>query len=186
MNFVYYAIVSLIFIVLQTTVLPGSFFFSRCFDLIVLIVLHISLAYANPGVLAGMAVLGCIMDSISGGPLGLYISAYVWIFVLVQVCKGFVHSENIIFLFIVSGAAVLLENGFQVFAFMVQGGGGRVFIVGPGDNGAAGTLGSCRPSVSNGYPDTGPEGIPAFCGKPFRQGAGVQQIGGVRVDRKNT
>ncbi len=60
------------------------------------------------------------MDSISGTPFGLYMSAYLWICISVQIMKRFVHSGNIIFLPLISALSVFLENCFLVFFFFVR------------------------------------------------------------------
>jgi rod shape-determining protein MreD len=126
MRFLFYLIVSLMVIVFQTTLLPGFSFFGHLFDLTLVVVLSISLAFSSFWLLTGVFALGCVMDTLSGGPFGLFLSVYSWVFVLVQVCKRFVHSENIIFLFVISGGAVFLENGFQIFTFLAHGGDAAV------------------------------------------------------------
>lgn len=70
--------------------------------------------------LAVVFLFGCGMDSLSGAPLGLYTVAYLWIFIGVWGIKRFVHPGNLIFLPLISAAAVLLENGFLFFSFFVR------------------------------------------------------------------
>ncbi len=118
----FYCVVTTCFIVLQTTILPGFSFFNQCFDTLIVIVICISLCSFHPVLIPGIIFLGCIMDSISGGAFGLYISAYIWIYIIVQLLKRFVHSENILFLVAMSALAVLLENGFLFFSFIVKQG----------------------------------------------------------------
>ncbi len=60
------------------------------------------------------------MDSISGTPFGLYMSAYLWICILVQVMKRFVHPGNIVFVSVISAVSVLVENCFIIFFFFVR------------------------------------------------------------------
>ena len=50
------------------------------------------------------------MDNLSGGPFGLYITTYFWLFIIVKLVVKYVHiRDNILLLFIVA-AGVLMEN----------------------------------------------------------------------------
>ncbi len=124
MIFLYYAFLSIAFILFQTSVMPEYFLFNQSFDINIAIILCLSLVQVRSSVVLGITVLGCVMDSISGGPFGLYISAYLWIYIIVQIFKQFVHSENFIFILAISGIAVLLENIFLLFSFFIRQGSG--------------------------------------------------------------
>ncbi|MCP4114056.1 MAG: hypothetical protein GY737_01395 [Desulfobacteraceae bacterium] len=118
-RFFFYFCLSLVLIVVQTSILPGFSVFSQSFDLLFVIVLSLSLRFSHPGTGVAVFLLGCVMDSVSGGPFGLYISAYVWIYILVRSLKSLVHLENIVFLVCMSAVAVVVENAFLVFTFVV-------------------------------------------------------------------
>jgi len=118
-RFFFYFGLSLVLIVVQTSILPGFSAFSQSFDLLFVIVLSLSLRFSHPGTGVAVFLLGCAMDSVSGGPFGLYISAYVWIYILVRSLKSLVHLENIVFLVCMSAVAVVVENAFLVFTFVV-------------------------------------------------------------------
>ena len=66
------------------------------------------------------------MDSVSGGPFGLYLSAYVWIYIIVRSLKSLIHLENIVFLICMGAVAVVVENAFLIFSFLVRGGADAV------------------------------------------------------------
>lgn len=127
MTSLFYVILSLVLIILQTSLLPGLPFFYQSFDLLLVVVLSLSLRSAHPAACIGVIFLGCIMDSVSGGPFGLYLSSYVWIYIAVQMFKGVVHSENIVFLYVSSIVAVMIENGIALFSLAVQQ-GSEVFL----------------------------------------------------------
>lgn len=118
----FFVFLSLVLIILQTAVLPGFSWFVRFFDLLILNVLYLSLLFSSPFILAGVVLIGSIMDSLSGAPFGVYISVYVWLFLVVQKLKTFVHPASFVFLPIVSALAVLLENAFLIFSFFIQNG----------------------------------------------------------------
>ena len=50
------------------------------------------------------------MDSLSGGPFGLYLTVYVWLYILVRYLRQFLHVHNMILLTLVATAAVGLEG----------------------------------------------------------------------------
>lgn len=102
--------------------LPGFSWFVRIFDLLILNILYLSLLFSSPFILFGVVLIGSIMDSLSGAPFGVYISVYVWLFLIVQKLKTFVHPGSFVFLPIVSALAVLLENTFLIFSFFIQNG----------------------------------------------------------------
>ncbi|MBI9089753.1 MAG: rod shape-determining protein MreD [Desulfobacterium sp.] len=118
-RFFFYFGISLALTIVQTSILPGFSVFSQSFDLLFVIVLSLSLRFSHPAIGVAVFLLGCAMDSVSGGPFGLYISAYVWIYILVRSLKSLVHLENIVFLICMSAVAVVVENAFLVFTFVV-------------------------------------------------------------------
>jgi rod shape-determining protein MreD len=122
----FYFCLSLVLIIVQTSIHPCFSVFSQSFDLLFVIVLSLSLRFSHPGTGVAVFLLGCAMDSVSGGPFGLYISAYVWIYILVRSLKSLVHLENIVFLICMSAVAVVVENAFLVFTFVVGKGADAV------------------------------------------------------------
>lgn len=66
MNFFFLA-ATIGLIVFQTAVLPSFFWFSHCFDLLIIVVLYLSLAFSRAGAVFAIAGMGIVMDSISGG-----------------------------------------------------------------------------------------------------------------------
>lgn len=121
-RFFFYLLLTLIFIIVQTSILPTISFFSQTFDLLFVIVLSLSLRFSHPAAGIAIFLLGCVVDSVSGSPFGLYISAYIWTYILVRSLKPLVHLENIFFLVCMSAIAVVVENVFLLFTFVVRGG----------------------------------------------------------------
>ncbi len=126
-RFFFYLGISLVLTIVQTSILPGFSVFSQSFDLLFVIVLSLSLRFSHPGIGGAVFLLGCVMDSVSGGPFGLYISAYVWIYILVRSLKSLVHLENIVFLICMSAVAVVVENAFLIYTFVVGKGADAVY-----------------------------------------------------------
>ncbi len=124
----FYLCLFLVFFIVQTSTLHSFSVLGQAFDLMLVVVLSLSLKFSHVGTAAAVFLLGCAMDSVSGGPFGLYISAYVWIYILVRSLKFLVHMENIVFIVCMSAVAVVVENAFLVFVLVMGGGVDAVYF----------------------------------------------------------
>ena len=120
MTVLFYPILSLVLVILQTTLVPEIRCFTHCFDLLIVNVLYVSLFTSNGFLVLYMVVLGWIMDSLSGAPFGFYISCYVWIYVFVQILRHVIHAGNFIFIPVISVIAIFMEHGFLMFILLVK------------------------------------------------------------------
>ncbi len=139
-KFFFHAFLSLSIIVIQTSILPYIPLFSNCFDLLLIVILFLSLMYSYSAMVVVIVILGWCMDSISDAPLGLYTISYIWIFILVQFLKRFIHRGNIIFVPCISAFSVLMANGFLFFSFFVRYGGDAISVQDIVDAGKQGLL----------------------------------------------
>lgn len=122
MTFLFFIILSLLLIVLQTTVLPEISIIRNTFDLVIINILYLSLLFSHPWALAAVAVIGCIMDSLSGSPFGLFISSYIWMYILVQLMKPVFFSRSLFFLPAVTLFSVLIEYLFLLLSVFISSG----------------------------------------------------------------
>jgi hypothetical protein len=109
-DYVLYTLVCLFLIILQTAIFPHITLFANCYDLLIPFVLY--LAFFRPvveGVIVTL-VVAFIMDSLTGGPFGIFISIYFWFFVGTRWGMRYFHSGTTVFLPFVIGAGVLVEN----------------------------------------------------------------------------
>ncbi len=122
MNALFFILVSLFFIILQTIVLPSFQWFPHCFDMVIINILFLSLLYSNYGVLGAVILIGLIMDSISGCAFFHHVFSYVWVYLLVQLFKQFVFQKSVVFIFLISAVSVAIQQGFAFFSmFIIQG-----------------------------------------------------------------
>lgn len=129
MNFVFFVILALFFIILQTIVLPSFPWFSSCFDIGVINIIFLSLAYTHYGVLAAVVFMGLIMDSISGCAFFYHSFSYVWIYLIIQTFKQFVFQQSVFFILVISLVSILIQQtliGFSIF--IIQGGVSRADV----------------------------------------------------------
>jgi cell shape-determining protein MreD len=70
---------------------------------------------------------GFLMDSFSGGPFGLYTSAYVWIQVIARWVVAFLHLDNpqTVRLLLISG--IMVEKAILAFGLLMTG-QGRILL----------------------------------------------------------
>jgi len=119
-NFFFFLAAGLWLMVVQTAVLPVFKWFPYCFDLLIILVLYLSLAYSHYGVLAAIAFLGILMDSISGVPFFLHMFSYLWIYLIVQLLKQIVFQRSAVFMVVVSLVSILIQQGLILFSLFLN------------------------------------------------------------------
>lgn len=110
MNYVFYILVCLTLIVLQTSILFRLPFGSQFFDLPVILVIYLGLLRPLRESLPLILLLGLLMDHLSGAPFMLYTSAYVWVYLAVLALAAMLQVRLRFRLGIIVVAAVTLEN----------------------------------------------------------------------------
>lgn len=122
MNFSFFFMVTLGLVICQTTIFPGFSWFSQCFDTLIIPVLYLSLAYSGYGVVLAVAVIGIIMDSLSGVPFFLHVFSYLWVFMVVQMVRLLVFQRSVFFMMTMSLVAVAVQKVLILFSVFVSQG----------------------------------------------------------------
>ena len=122
MTTLFFIILTLFLIVMQTIILPSFSWFAQCFDLLIINVLFLSLISSHFSMIAVIIIIGCIMDSISGVPFCYHILSYSWVYIIVQLVKQFFFKQSIIFILIISVVSVLIQHGLLLFPVFVNQG----------------------------------------------------------------
>jgi rod shape-determining protein MreD len=112
----------LFLVILQTTIMPYLPLLDKFYDLLIPFIVHLSLSRPVRESLPFVLFLGFIMDNLSGGPFGLYMTTYFWLYVGVKGITTFIQVGNrlLIITLIVAGG-VLFENLILLGAFAVLG-----------------------------------------------------------------
>lgn len=110
MTYLVYIPIAIAFIVMQTVVLPVLFFSERSYDLLLILVLFLGFYRSAAESIPVVLLLGLLSDSFSGGPFGLYITTYLWLFVGVKIVIPLFHADSWIVLFVGILSGVLLEH----------------------------------------------------------------------------
>ncbi|MDJ0784333.1 MAG: hypothetical protein QNJ22_20370 [Desulfosarcinaceae bacterium] len=110
MSFLFYLMAGVLLILLQTTLLPEMPLAGASYDLLTPVVIHISVYRPLREGIPLILLLGASMDGLSGGPPGLYVSLYVWLYLAMRHLRQFLHVGNLILLSLVAVAGVGLES----------------------------------------------------------------------------
>jgi len=127
MNALFFIILTIFLIVLQTIVLPSFSWFAQCFDLLIIDILFLSLISSHYSMIAAVIIIGCIMDSISGVPFCYHIFSYLWIYIIVYLVKQLLFQKSIIFIFIISLVSVFIQQGLLLFSVFVNQGSNTIW-----------------------------------------------------------
>lgn len=110
MTYCFHITVCLCLVIFQTTILPCFSLFDTFYDLLALYIVYMGLFFGVREGIPVALITGLIMDSLSGGPFGLYLTAYLWLFIGARQLIKIFHVSNYILLLFVAAAAVLIEN----------------------------------------------------------------------------
>jgi rod shape-determining protein MreD len=119
MKWLFFILISLFLIVLQTVIFPSASWFSNSFDLTIMLIVFLSLRFPRYWMAAVIACIGGVMDSLSGGPFFLYLFSYIWIFLIVQMVKQLVFQTSALFVVAISLVSVLIQQGLFLFSMFV-------------------------------------------------------------------
>jgi len=110
MTVLFYAIVSVALIIFQTIVRPGIPLLAGFYNPLTPFVVYLTLFRPARETVPVALSLGIIMDSLSGGPFGLYLTTYLWVFICIKWMVGYLRVSNTLLLPLVIVAGVLIEN----------------------------------------------------------------------------
>ena len=105
-----YLMVGLCTVVAQTTILRLPLFHGIFYDLLIPLVVFLSLNLSNRKGVLVVLILGLIMDLLSGGIFGLYLSIYFWIFLSVKGLSKYFDVDDTIFRSVLIGVCVLGQH----------------------------------------------------------------------------
>jgi rod shape-determining protein MreD len=114
--------ICLFLVILQTTVMPHLSVPGRFYDLLVPFIVYLGLSRSVRESLLIVVFVGFIMDNLSGGPFGLYLTTYFWLLIGVKGITLLLQVGNRLFLVtLIVAAGVLMENLIFLGTFAVFG-----------------------------------------------------------------
>jgi len=121
MTFCFNSLAILTLITIQTTIVPYHGFLQRFYDLPILFVIYLGLYRPLREGIPLIIIMGLIMDSLSGSPLGIYMTSYVWTYGGCLWFLTFFHVYSRLLLVLIAAVAVTLENIIFIFGLILQG-----------------------------------------------------------------
>ena len=109
MTVLFYILVSLCLVIIKTTLIPGLPMFETFYDLLIPIVVYLSLFRPMREGAPLVLFFGVMMDSLCGGPMGLYLTTYIWIYAGMRWASQFLRTGNMILLALAVAIGVMFE-----------------------------------------------------------------------------
>lgn len=128
MTYCFYICVCFCLVIFQTTIIPHISLFNNFYDPLIPFISYLGLFRTARESILFILVLGFLMDNLSGGPFGLYLTTYFWLFIVVKIVIQYVHVNNILLLFIVA-AGVLMENIIFIAGVSMSGPDSQFFAI---------------------------------------------------------
>ena len=111
MIYVFYTLIALGMMVFATTIAPHSALLANFYDPLALLVVYLGFFRPVREGLPFVLALGVVMDTLTGGIIGLYLTTYIWLYIGVAWLRTFMRVGNHLLLPIVVVAGVLIQNG---------------------------------------------------------------------------
>lgn len=114
MTYLLHAFMGLILVVFQTAVRPQIGFLDGIYDVLIAYTLFLGLSRPLKEALIMTAVFGFVMDSLSGGPFGLFLTTYFWLVLIGRQVTRILHPDNLVLRFFIVGVGVIVQNGIYI------------------------------------------------------------------------
>lgn len=114
MTYLFHIGVCLMLVIFQTAVKPQMQMLAGFYDVLTAYVIYLGLFHRVREVLPIILISGLVMDTISGGPMGLFLTSYLWIFLLTRWTTRLLHQDNLVLHVFIVGAGVIFQTGVYV------------------------------------------------------------------------
>ena len=110
MIYLFHICVGLFLIILQSSVKPYFKLFDGFYDILAIFIIFLGIYRPVRESLSMAFFVGIVMDALTGGPFGLYLTIYLWILFGIRAGISFLHIKGFFLLPIVVSAGVLTES----------------------------------------------------------------------------
>ncbi len=122
MKALFFIILTVSLIILQSIVFPFFSWSEQCFDLLIIDIFFLSLIATRHTMIFAVIVIGCIMDSISGVPFSYYVLSYLWIYIMVYIARQLFFDQSVIFVICISLLSVIIQHVLLLFSILIRQG----------------------------------------------------------------
>jgi rod shape-determining protein MreD len=128
MNPLFLGTVSLLLIVIQTAVLPKLRIFGPGYDIFIVFIVYLCLTRPHLEAVLFSICGGLIMDAISGGPWGIFLTIYIWTNIFLKLGLRVLQLGSPFVISILVAIGVVLENLLIVTLFEGMDRNGLVYL----------------------------------------------------------
>jgi cell shape-determining protein MreD len=118
MTIFFYILLSLCLVIMKTALIPTLPLFEKFYDPLIPIIIYLSLFRSMKEGIPIVLFFGLIMDSLCGGPVGLYLTTYIWLYAGMWWLSQFLHTGNFVLVALSVTVGVIFE-GAVMLAYMV-------------------------------------------------------------------
>lgn len=121
MTYLFHIAVCLTLVIFQTAFKPQVFFLTGLYDVLTAYVIYLGLFHRWRDIWPIILIFGGIMDTISGGPLGLFLTTYLWLFLLTRWTTQLIHRDNLVLHVFIVAIGVVIQNGVYIGTTLLLG-----------------------------------------------------------------
>jgi hypothetical protein len=120
-TFLFHIVVCLILVIFQTAVKPQVLFLGGLYDVLTAYIIYLGLFHRVREILPIILISGMTMDTISGAPMGLFLTTYLWLFLLTRWTTRLIHQDNLVLRFFIVGIGVVIQTGVYIGTTLLLG-----------------------------------------------------------------
>jgi rod shape-determining protein MreD len=121
MTYLFHIFLCLTLVIFQTAVKPQVLFLAGMYDVLAAYIIYLGLYHRVREILPIILISGMIMDTISGGPPGLFLTTYVWLFLLTRWTTRILHQDNLVLRFFIVAIGVVIQTGVYIGTTLLVG-----------------------------------------------------------------
>ena len=110
MTYLLYTVIFILVVVFQTTLSMHFAVFGGMYDLFLLFVVYLGFYRSIQEGFPFVILFGLAMDALSGGPFGLYLTSYFWLYIIILGLTRFMRVGNNLILPLVAVGSILFQN----------------------------------------------------------------------------
>ncbi len=118
-RYLFYLFLVVLLVLMQTCILPYLPAIFRFYDFLVPFAVYLSLYHTLGEGLPVLLIAGLTMDMLSGAPIGIYLTTYLWVFVAFRPVPRWVKVKDHFLFSLLSVLGVLFENLIFVIAILL-------------------------------------------------------------------
>ena len=109
MTILFYILTCLFLVISRTTLIPILPLFDKFYDLLIPIIIYLALFRKKREGIPIVLFFGFIVDSLCGGPMGLYLIIYVWLYIVTRWLAQFFRTGSLLVMALAVTTGVALE-----------------------------------------------------------------------------